>query len=229
MIEIYTGLPGAGKSAMLARTGLKILKHNRKYFNKTGRKRVLWSNLKFSLDIETRYHGFIRYWADLEELVVLKDVDVFIDEVGTYFDSRMWENLSLNMRRWVNQHRKFGVEIYGTAQDFAQVDKAFRRCTSRLKYIVKLIGTRDISPTRPAPKWVFVLSLIKDLDPTTYDEKESKFTKTGLVPSFMVLTKDDTTVFDTRAEIRLSQGLPLKHIERKCELSNCMFHKTMHV
>ena len=126
------------------------------------------------------------------------------------------------------QHRKFGIEIYGTSQDFAQVDKAFRRLTSNLLYLRKLIGTRDISPTRPAPKWICVVSLVQELDPTTYDEQKSKFASDG-VPGFMLITAEDVKIFDTRAEVSLSHALPLKHIDRVCELPNCSFHKTQHV
>jgi len=229
MICIYSGLPGAGKSAKLARQSLYLLQRNERWHKKTGQRRVVWSNLKFSPAVERRYAGFVQYWTDLRQLEPLRDVDVVIDEVGTYFDSRLWETLSLSMRRWINQHRKFGIEIYGTAQDFAQVDKAFRRCTSDLLYIVKVFGTRDISPTRPPPRFVFVLSLVKTLDPTRYDEDISKFQGTSMLPAFMLLTRDDVEVFDTRAEVALSKALPLKHIQRVCEDPACGFCKIQHV
>jgi len=228
MIAIFTGLPGSGKSAKLARTAIDILYRNRKWYEKTGVKRVLWTNLKLAPEVEQEFGWQIKYWTDLRQLTPLRDADVLIDEVATYFDARLWETLSLEMRRWLAQHRKFGIEIYGTSQDFAQVDKAFRRLTSNLLYLRKLIGTRDVSPTRPAPKWIFVISLVMELDPTTYDEQKSKFASEGL-PSFLVITKDDVKIFDTRAEVALSNALPLKHIDRVCELPNCSFHKTQHV
>lgn len=228
MIVIFSGLPGSGKSAKLARTAIDILYRNKKWFEKTGLRRKLWTNLKLSSEVEHEFSEYIQYWTDLRQLTVLRDVDVLIDEVATYFDARLWETLSLEMRRWLAQHRKFGIEIYGTTQDFAQVDKAFRRLTSHLLYLRKVIGTRDLSPTRPAPKYVFVLSIIQELDPTKYDELLSKFQNTG-IPRFMVITRRYVEIFDTRAEVQLSKALPLKHIERVCELPNCSFHKTQHV
>lgn len=245
MIVIFTGLPGSGKSAKLARTAVDLLHRNRNYYRKQIRAykkavkrglhpdipqpRILWTNLQLTPAVEQEYRGLIQYWTDLRQLTTLRDVDVLIDEVATYFDARLWETLSLEMRRWLAQHRKFGIEIYGTSQDFAQVDKAFRRLTSNLIYLTKLFGTRDLSPTRPAPKYVFVVSLVRELDPTVYDEQKSKFATNGIIPRFMVITGRDVRIFDTRAEVKLSSALPLKHIERVCELNDCPFHKTQHV
>lgn len=242
MIAIFTGLPGSGKSALLARTVIKVLHRNEKWYNKQIKKaeaagedtelikrREVWTNLKLGPKVEDRYKEYIRYWVDLRQLTKLRDVDVVIDEVATYFDARLWETLSLEMRRWLAQHRKFGIEIYGTSQDFAQVDKAFRRLTSELVYLRKLIGTRDISPTRPPPRWVLVLSLKRNLDPTTYDEQKSKFASKDAIPFFIIITRADVDVFNTRAEVNLSKALPLRHIDRVCENDNCAFHKVQHV
>jgi len=228
MIVIFTGLPGSGKSLKLAKTATDILYRNRRTFQKYGLKRVLWTNLKMKAPVEEEFAGYIQYWTDLRQLTPLRDCDILIDEIATYFDARLWETLSLEMRRWLAQHRKFGIEIYGTSQDFAQVDKSFRRLTSDLLYLTKLFGSRDISATRPDPKFIWGLSLVRHLDPTVYDEQKSKFGNTGL-PNFMFITRESTEVFDTRAEVRLSSALPLKHILKECELATCSFVKTVHV
>jgi len=229
MIIIFSGLPGSGKSAKLARTVVDILYRNKRWFDKTGVLRPVWTNLKLSKEVNEQFSEYIHYWSDLRELTSLRDADVIIDEIATYFDARLWETLSLQMRRWLNQHRKFGIEIYGTTQDFAQVDKSFRRLCSNLLYLTKLVGTRDVSPTRPVPKFVFVISLVRELDPTVYDEKISKFQPAGMFPKFLIITRKDVEIFDTRAEVALSNALPLKHIDRVCELNSCSFHKTQHV
>jgi len=228
MIAIFTGLPGSGKSYKLGQTVVDVLYRNKKYFEKTGHQRMLWTNLQLSPSVEKEFDGFFTYWTDLRQLTPLRDVDVIIDEVATYFDARLWETLSLEMRRWLAQHRKFGIEIYGTSQDFAQVDKAFRRLTSDLLYLTKLAGSRDISATRPPPKFIWGLSIVRTLDPSVYDEQKSKFAAEGL-PKFMVITRKGTAIFDTRAEVKLSSALPLKHIEKVCEDANCTFHKVVHV
>jgi len=248
-INIFTGLPGSGKSYKLARTVVDILYRNRGFYDKRLKefnknpdnfvpegqllpvppeRRMLPTNLKLTAAVEEEFRPFIHYWTDLRQLTKLKDCDVIIDEVATYFDARLWETLSLEMRRWLAQHRKFGVEIYGTSQDFAQVDKAFRRLTSGLLYLSKITGSRDISATRPPPKYIWGVVLVRELDPTVYDELKSKFGSTGL-PRFMFITKKGINIFDTRAEVALSDALPLKHIKKECELPNCDFKKIVHV
>lgn len=240
MIVVFTGLPGSGKSLKLASTLIDVLYRNKRFYEKqlrlfeSGRlkvpptKRVLWTNLAFTDKVIEEFPGYISTWADLRQLTPLRDVDVAIDEIATYFDARLWETLSLEMRRWLAQHRKFGIEIYGTAQDFAQTDKAFRRLTSHLFYLRKLIGSADLSPTRPTPKYIWGLSTLSELDPTKYDEQTSKFASSGF-PRFVFITRAATEIFDTRAEVKLSSALPLKHVRKECELPNCDFHKTIHV
>lgn len=242
MIVIFTGLPGSGKSYKLGRTVVNLLYRNKKEYErkidahwnsklllgKEPEKRVVWTNLQLSQEVDTEFRGFVKYWTDLRQLTLLRDCEVIIDEVGTYFDARLWETLSLEMRRWLSQHRKFGIEIYGTAQDFAQVDKAFRRLTSNLLYLSKITGSRDISATKPPPKFIWGLVLVRELDPQVYDELKSKFAATGL-PKFMLITRQGTEIFNTRAEVKLSSALPLKHLEKECELPNCGFHKIVHV
>jgi len=241
MIVVFTGLPGSGKSLKLADTLVNVLYRNRKVYEKNLKKyeegktdvlpprRMLWTNLKFSPAVEEEFKDEIQYWTDLRQLTVLRDVDVAIDEIATYFDARLWETLSLEMRRWLAQHRKFGIEIYGTAQDFAQTDKSFRRLTSHLFLLRKIIGSGDISPTRPAPKLIWGIVVVRELDPTTYDEAKSKFATQGMIPSLMYITRKATEIFNTRAEVKMSSALPLKHIEKECENANCTFHKTVHV
>jgi len=93
-----------------------------------------------------------------------------------------------------------------------------------------MVGSGDISPTRPAPRYIWGFVVVQELDPTTYDEQKSKFGKAGgLLPSFMLITRAATEIFDTRAEVKMSKALPLKHLEKACELPNCPFHKVVHV
>jgi len=78
--EITEGAPGQGKSLYTARLTERTIKRNIKWFNRTGLKRVVWSNLKFSEAFEKQYEGYIQYWSDASELVKLNDVDIIWDE-----------------------------------------------------------------------------------------------------------------------------------------------------
>jgi len=226
MIVGWTGLPGASKTTSLARASIGVLYRNKRFYERTGRLRELWSNISFAPSVAEEFPEQIRYWNDLEQLTVLRDVDVVIDEAMVYFDSRSWEHLSLDVRRWLAQHRKFGIEIYFTAQEFSQVDIAFRRLVSNLFYLTKLVGSRDISPTLPPIRFIWGIIVSQTIDPIAYEENNK--TIIGM-PTFRVLSKADTLVFDTREEVKGSKYPPLKHIERNCTDEACYFKKTVHV
>jgi len=233
MIVVISGLPGAGKSLKLARMVLMLLERNRRWAenpNNTKKiKRILYTNLKLAPWVMTEYDGYIKEWVDTQELTRVRNCDVIWDEFATAMDATQWQNMSLELKRWLQQHRKFGIEIYGTSQDFAQVDKSFRRLVSDLLHITKLIGSPDKSTTKPDVKHVWGLCLIRELDPQRYDEAKSKFENQDIIPKFMWITRKDIDVYDTTAEVVMGKHPPLRHIERVCEMSGCDHVKTQHI
>lgn len=230
MIVIFSGLPGSGKTLKLARTAVETLYRNKKLHEKKGLAvRKLYSNIRFSNDVEVEFRGYIEYWSDPAALVQLRDCDVIWDEIATHLDATQWANMSLELKRWLQQHRKYGIEIYGTTQDFAQIDKSMRRLTSDLLLLSKIFGSPDPSPTRPIVRRAWGLVLIRTLDPQKYDEEKSKFEAYGLLPKVMWIQTRHVHVFDTRQEITMGKYPPLRHIARDCELQNCAFHKIIHV
>jgi len=248
MIVIFTGLPGAGKSVKMADTMINVLYRNKAWFEKQQRKyqkvalqsendpfkmpleapkkRQVISNLKLSQEVEEEFFGYIQYWSEPHELPLVRDADVFWDEIATHLDSTQWQNMSLELKRWLQQHRKYGIEIYGTTQDFAMIDKSMRRLCSDLYIITKLFGSRDKSTTKPDPKFIWGISLVQYMDPTIYDESISK--QMAGFPSFMWIGKDRVKIFDTTQEIKQGKYPPLNHIERECISPNCTFHKVVH-
>jgi len=232
MKVIFSGLESSGKSLKLAKTAAKIAHRNMRWRERSGIIRPIASNLEFS----KKFHDYvvnelkipIRYWRDIDELVRLDNCDVFIDEVGNYFDSRLWADLSLDARQWLQQGAKTGVEMYGSAQDFAQVDKSFRRLVNHLFHITKVAGSRRPSPTKPPLKHIWGMCSVRELDPNSYNEDKKKFSGMGL-PSFFFITRRDCEIFDTTQKIVRSKPTAFRHIDRECELSKCGFHKVMHV
>jgi hypothetical protein len=225
MIVIFTGRPGAGKSYKLAQTALDVLYTQRKIKEKWGLERILYSNLRFSPVIEEEFRGQIKYWTDPAELIDIRNADVLWDEIATHLDSSQYANMSLEIKRWLQQHRKFGIDIYGTTQDFSMIDISMRRMTSDLMYLSKVFGSRDKSTTKPPVKYVWGLIMLKSLDPVTYSEDEK--TSTG-IPKFMWLSRAGVDVFDTAQEIKMGQYPPLNHIHRSCIRGDCKFQKIIH-
>jgi len=233
MKVIYSGLESSGKSLKLAMVCEDLVLRNSRWNAITGLSRPIVSNMRFSEDFSqwALEKGVqIRYWRDLEELIALKEADIICDEVGNYFDSRMWTELSLDVRRWLTQGAKMGIEFYGGAQDFAQVDKAFRRLVQPgdLFQITKVIGSRRPAATKPPVKRIWGVCMIRGMDPSGYDEDKKKFDSTG-IPAFFFIRRRPCEIFDTGQKIVRSAPPPLKHIERSCELDDCVFHKTVHV
>lgn len=230
MKVIYSGLESSGKSLRLAMKAEWLLLRNAKWLQTSGIKRPIASNMKFSDSFEARAKSLqipVVYWRDLDELVLLENCDVIMDEVGNYFDARGWLELSLDVRRWLTQGAKCGVEIYGSAQDFAQVDKAFRRLVNQLYHIRKVIGSSRPSSTRPPVKKIWGFCLERELDPNGYDEDEFK-TK-GIFPWGFFIRRKYCEIFDTNQKIVKSKPAAFRHVEKYCNHPGCTFHKTIHI
>ena len=228
---IFDGQEGSGKTLRMARYAVLALNANAHYYKKTGVPRPLYSNFQFSRAFEDRARAFgipIHYWKNLDELVGLDGCDIFIDEIGTYFDSRLWTDLPLSVRRWIAQCDKSGVNMYGTAQDFAQIDKSFRRLVKRLYRVRKLLGSPRPHPTYPPVKRPWGLFNMIPLDPKGYTEDEPKL-EGGFFSwlfGFFRLHRRDYSVFDTNAKVDESAPMPLKHVERAC--LTCGVKKVVH-
>jgi len=225
---IYAGLEDSGKSLKLAEVSGKIVERNADWLKVTGIPRPLVSNIEYEqwfLNFARERGIPIYYWKDLEDLPRLKDCDVIIDEVGAYFDSRTFKDLPLEVRLWLAQASKLGVDIYGSAQDFAQVDLSFRRLTTELYQITKLIGSPRPTRTRPPVKRIWGICMMRELDPVGYDEAKKRFSSETFLPSFFTIKAEHCSIFDTTKRIAKSKPPPYKHVERHCEDPNCKFDK----
>lgn len=231
MKVIFSGLESSGKSLLLARTVRELVYRNAKWLTITGVPRPIRSNIRFAdhVVVQAKAMGIdILYWKDLDELLPYGEFDLIIDEVGTYFDSRKWADLSLDVRRWIAQGAKAGIEMYGTAQDFAQVDKSFRRLTTNLVHITKIMGSRRPSATTPPISRIWGVCLKHELNPMAYKEDKNKFESAGL-PSFFLIVKDDCVMYDTQQKIEETQLPPLKHRVRYCQKAGCGHVKVEHL
>jgi len=228
---VYTGLESSGKSLKLAMDAVWVLKRNIRWKKLTGIARPICSNMKFSehfLQHATEEGIPIREWSDLEELCETNNADIFIDEIGTYFDARLWPELSQDVRRWVAQGAKSGIEIYGAAQDFAQVDISYRRLVNELYLIQKIFGSRRPAATKPPVKHIWGVCIVHAMNPRRYQELNPEFIKQGIIPKFFFIRREYCEVFDTGQLIRRSAPMPFKHVERICQDPNCNFSRVSH-
>jgi len=228
MIAMITGLPGASKSYYSAQQAVEWIERNKKWHSKTGKVRVVYSNLQFSqefYDWANEHHEFLKYWEDPEELPHINNADVIWEEMGAHVDSRSWEQLPLQLRRWLQQHRHRGVEILGNCQDFADIDVAVRRLVGSLTYLIKLAGSRDPSPTSLPPRliWGFILKL--SLAPREY--KSDEMFKNSTIAGIGVITKKGVELYSMHNDIKPGKFPPLQHRARTCP--DCGYLKVIHV
>jgi len=235
MKKIFVGLEGSGKSLQMAKEVFEIANRNAKWYLKTNTPRPIWINTPLNPDFVQKCSEMnvpIVYWENLSELVGLNGVDLFIDEIGTYFDSRNYAELSLNVRRWFAQADKSDVDIYGTAQDYAQIDVAFRRLVNDVYHIKKFFGSHRPHATKPEtnyfglfPKiWGIHLEIACNINA----DEPSKLDKDIFSYFFgwFVCHKKYCDLYNTGAFVKMSKGVPLQHSERSCP--DCGFNKTFH-
>lgn len=213
--EITEGAPGQGKSLYTAKKTEELCRRNKKWASLGNPIREIWSNMKFSADFEEKHKPFIRYWTDTAELVKLRDADIIWDEIATELDSRNWVNLSIEMKRFLSQYRKRGIDIYANTQDFSMIDARARLMISHVMTLKKLAGSRDISTTKPNPKYLWGLIMKRDV--LNFRETDPEKKKYGIVPSFFFIEKHLVAIYDTTQDIPLGAPPKLKHTVQFCE------------
>lgn len=212
VFEIIEGAPGQGKSLYTARLTRKLLRRNQKWAAKSGIKRVIVSNIKFSPAFEKKAEGYLKYWVTPDELCKLKDVDVIWDEIATELDSRNFAMLSDELKRFLSQYRKRGVDIYANTQDFSMIDARARLMVTRVATLNKVLGSRDPSPTRPPVKRIWGFVVVRDVENFKADDPHNK--KYAIVPSFFFIDREDVELYDTRQDIATGT-LPIRKLRRE--------------
>lgn len=255
MKVIFSGLEDSGKSLRLAMTAANLVARNSKWyvrqlrdFKKLGpiafqkkyeiekpMVRVIKSNIRF------KEHFFkwateemripIIYWKDLDQILYDDNCDIIMDEVGRYFNARKWQELSSDALGWLTQSSKRGVEIYGAAQDFSQVDVNFRRLVGGrggLFHIRKIVGSRRPSATKPPVKTIWGVCTMVELDPIGYDTATSLFKHKSILPTPFFISRQYCEIFDTKQKIAQGDPPKLRHTRQLCEDPACKFTRVSH-
>lgn len=225
---MHVGLPGHGKSLISAKKLRWILFRNWRWYKKTGKIRKIYSNLKLSPVWEKRYPGFLEYYWDPIQLVHLEDVDIFIDEVARYFDARDWEKLLPEVKTFLQEHDKVGINIYANTQVPLSVDVAFRRLCENIFCVTKIVGSRRPSPTRLPVKIIWGFVWIRRIKRASFHKEiqDAQFeTELFSIPRIAWIGRSACALYDTRQKIRPGAIQPWKHIEKPCEKPGCTTHK----
>jgi zona occludens toxin (predicted ATPase) len=130
MIELFTGLPGQGKTYSMVARALKEMDKGRKVY------------ANFPLEGAERF----RY---MEDVLDVTNGLVLLDEIGLMAPSHFWSKLPYEYLASWRQHRKNGLDIWSTAQDMGDVATAFRKVIQfqhEVERYGKFIYTRTINP-----------------------------------------------------------------------------------
>jgi len=222
--EIVEGAPGQGKSLYTARRVTRLLKRNKNWWEKSGKKRKIYSNIRFSEQFEKENATWIEYWSDLSQLVKLSDVDVIWDEIATELDARNWPNLSSEVKRFLSQYRKRGIDIYANTQDFSMVDVRARLMITSVKNLTKVLGSPDISTTKPAPKVIWGFILVRQVLNWKETNPEKKKYSLADLFNWLIIEKELVEIYDTRQDIKAGDPPPLRHEDRYCEFYDTEGH-----
>lgn len=241
IFEVVEGAPGQGKSLYTAQLAQRLLERNllwerkrqkrvaeleaRPDLSETQRRelagllsrprRKLYSNLRFSEAFERKWEGWIEYWVDAEDLTTCHDCDIIWDEIATELDSRNWVNLADEMKRFLSQYRKRGVDIYANTQDFSMIDVRARLMISGVKTLTKVIGSSDISSTKPPPKYIWGVVMVRTVE--NYRETSPDRKRYSFLPSFFLITRELVEIYDTRQDIKAGGLLAKRRHYREVE------------
>jgi len=213
--EIIEGAPGQGKSLYTAKLVRKLLERNRKWAEKSGVIRKVRANLTFSGKVLNEFKDFLQYWSKPTELVQFTDCDVIWDEIATELDSRNFATLQDELKVFLSQYRKRGVDIYANTQDFSMVDARARLMVTRVATLSKMIGSPDPSPTKPPIKKIWGLVAIREVE--NFKETNPQKKVYSWMPSFFFIDREDVELYDTRQAI-VSGALPPKKLRKQLEV-----------
>lgn len=133
-VNLFFGLPGAGKTTIMASIAYKTLKAKRPKY-----KHIL-SNVDFGskppFDKVTIIKG-----DDLGKYEGFEDSLILIDEASLEWDSRDFKNFSKDKIQFFLLHRHWNCDIYLFTQQWDAVDKKIRVITDRVYYVYKGIIT----------------------------------------------------------------------------------------
>jgi len=220
--RIYTGLESSGKSLMLSAHLVRNVKRNAAWKTRLGIDRPIVTTLPVSDSFITYAKSVgVRIEAihEVSEFPRLRGCDFYIDEIGTYFPKDMyeWKDVPQSVKRWLPQSEKLGVHIYGTAQDYGQVNKDFRRLVKALYEVKQAFGPKRPGENLPNNKQlIFGLLVIHKLDARRFDGDQFDMKTIGWFPKLKFYNHWATDRYDTNKMVIESPPAPLRKITRIC-------------
>ena len=125
MIALFFGLPGSGKTTIMAWLALRETR------NKKSRYKHVYGNVKMTIPGYTYIDNACIGQYDLSDCLLL------IDEATLFADSRDYKNFNGKRLEYFLEHRHFKADIYLFTQQWDGVDRKIRVITDRVYYVYK--------------------------------------------------------------------------------------------
>lgn len=122
-VSLYFGLPGAGKTTLMASHAIKGIKSKR-YEH-------VYGNVHMSIDGYTYIDNDCIGKFNLENCLIL------IDEATLFADSRRYKDFDIGKITYFLEHRHFNADIKLYTQQWDGVDRKIRVITDRVYYVFK--------------------------------------------------------------------------------------------
>lgn len=122
-VSLYFGLPGAGKTTLMAYHALKGI-NSKKYEN-------VYGNVHMAIDGYTYIDNECIGQFNLENCLIL------IDEATLFADSRRYKDFDMGKITYFLEHRHFNADIILFTQQWDGVDRKIRVITDRVYYVFK--------------------------------------------------------------------------------------------
>lgn len=152
MINCFVGRPGVGKTYALVRMLRQQLKKGRTCYwqrflpiNLEILESLYWHERVFDFFYKFFNKEYVRKWGELKYYDSVNDFYraengvFFMDEIQMYFNARLWATMPIQVQWKLQQHRKDGLDIWGTTQNIKRVDPVVRELVNSL-FPVKKIG-----------------------------------------------------------------------------------------
>ena len=211
MINILVGLPGAGKTYVLTRKAIEFVKAGLDIY-------PYYAYQLTGKEFEP-YKKQIHYWETTEDLINLEQGVILLDEAQVWFNSRTWQDLDIRLQYKLQQHRKDGLDIWGSVQHESRLDPVMRQLITHYYMCNKIISSRE----NAKKVWGIIRVSVY------YPEDIGKAQRVPAYGEWFLIRRRFVDAYNTNAKIKVEEReRPLKHIVHKCLKKGCDFTRITH-